>query len=178
MKFMPGSRFTNAQAAGWGADIYPFVKSTGVYKCPDDPTQATAPPKVPVSYLFNMMLGHFTDYSGSGSAHGAPLTLAQINTPASTSLLAEAQGDQADVTNTLETDTRSYNRYDYGIGKGVWGNPPYTGTSFPTVHTDGANWLACDGHVKFLRPNVVSLGEGYKTASLCKTPMWPQEPGR
>ena len=24
---------------GWGSRIYPFVKSTGVYKCPDDPTQ-------------------------------------------------------------------------------------------------------------------------------------------
>jgi len=27
------------------------------------------------------------------------------------------------------------------------------------VHTDGANYLACDGHVKWLKPGAVSGGE-------------------
>jgi prepilin-type N-terminal cleavage/methylation domain-containing protein len=37
---------------GWAGQIYPYVKSTGVYKCPDDSNTA-ASPKVPISYQFN-----------------------------------------------------------------------------------------------------------------------------
>src|SRR5665811_2289537 len=31
----------NTTLPSWDAQIYPYVKSTGVYKCPDDPTQAS-----------------------------------------------------------------------------------------------------------------------------------------
>ena len=51
----PGSIPTAGQSdgAGWAGQIYPYVKSTGVYKCPDDASTATAP-YYPVSYAFNM----------------------------------------------------------------------------------------------------------------------------
>ncbi len=75
---------------GWGGQIYTYVKSTGVYKCPDDSTnQATAGGLVayPVSYALN--------------ANAKAAALSQFNAPASSVLLCEAFGsvariDQAD----------------------------------------------------------------------------------
>src|SRR6476661_7679135 len=36
---------------GWAGPIYNYVKSTDVYRCPDDTTAATSP-SVPVSYIY------------------------------------------------------------------------------------------------------------------------------
>jgi prepilin-type N-terminal cleavage/methylation domain-containing protein/prepilin-type processing-associated H-X9-DG protein len=45
---------------GWAGQIYPYVKSTGVYKCPDDSTtpvkQNNGAQSYPVSYAFNAFL--------------------------------------------------------------------------------------------------------------------------
>ena len=34
-------------ATGWGSEVYPYVKSTAVYKCPDDPTPLAKEPERP-----------------------------------------------------------------------------------------------------------------------------------
>ena len=75
---------------GWGGQLYTYVKSTGVYKCPDDSTNSASAGAItayPVSYAFN--------------ANAKSATLSQFNAPASTVLLCEAFGpvarvDQAD----------------------------------------------------------------------------------
>ncbi len=75
---------------GWGGQIYTYVKSTGVYKCPDDPTSVQANngySASPVSYAFN--------------ANATSSALSQFNAPASSVLLCETFGapvrvDQAD----------------------------------------------------------------------------------
>jgi prepilin-type N-terminal cleavage/methylation domain-containing protein/prepilin-type processing-associated H-X9-DG protein len=79
---------------GWGGQIYTYVKSTGVYKCPDDSTSIQANggyPANPVSYAYNANCVTM----GSGAA------LSQFQAPASTVLLCEVFGapvrvDQAD----------------------------------------------------------------------------------
>ncbi len=79
---------------GWGGQIYSFVKSTGVYKCPDDSTAVQANggyTASPVSYAYNAN----AVMRGSGAA------LSQFNAPASTVLLCEVFGapvrvDQSD----------------------------------------------------------------------------------
>jgi len=86
-----------SSVSGWAAKIYPFVKSTGVYKCPDDPSSPqTLSGKpgtfVPVSYAMNMNL--------DPSLFSAQTALAAISAPASTVALVEVQGMYADVTNT------------------------------------------------------------------------------
>ena len=172
----PGLRTNLGNAAGWAADIYPYVKSTGVYKCPDHSTPATAP-QVPISYSFNMMLGSFNSF-GHGGSHAIPLTLAAINTPVLTALLAEQSGDPADPTNTTENNSGSFNKFYYE-GAGAIGQPPFY-TNLPATsarHTDGANWLACDGHVKYLKPGVVSLGEGYVSSTFVPNPASDQSCG-
>ncbi len=69
---------------GWGGQLYTYVKSTGVYKCPDDSTNTASSGGVtayPISYAFN------------ANAKGAALS--QFNAPASTVLLCEAFGPVA-----------------------------------------------------------------------------------
>jgi prepilin-type N-terminal cleavage/methylation domain-containing protein/prepilin-type processing-associated H-X9-DG protein len=151
----------NKSYPGWAGPTYAYIKSTGIYKCPDDPTGPTTdnPPHVPVSYFLNK------------NAVGA--TLAQFNAPASTVLLAEDQGAVCDVTNPNE----DYSPVGYAVGapltqgfSGVSGGTALYATGiFPgrkfstiggdgTVHTGGANYLAADGHVKFFKPGRISSG--------------------
>ncbi len=175
----------NGAGQGWGAEVYTYVKSTGVYKCPDDPTpnatnlEGNRETDVPVSYGMNSNLG--------GQA------LAQMNASASTVLLFETQGAQADITNPAN-DVGSVNgTYASPSGNGGdsatlpgyldWtknakyvcgssstagmGNPPRadTGGSAPPspylanpVHTGAANFAFGDGHVKYLHGNQISAG--------------------
>jgi prepilin-type N-terminal cleavage/methylation domain-containing protein len=76
-------------ACGWASTIYPYVKSTAVFKCPDDPTVSTAP-FVTVSYAFNQNLRGVDGYAdGVVSAQTAP---------ASTVALCEVSGISAVIT--------------------------------------------------------------------------------
>ena len=87
---------------GWGGRIYPYVKSTGVYKCPDDSTQTATnvagfgEQDYPISYALNIDLGNLRNNN--------PNTLAALNAPASTVLFFEMVGAQADVTTAAHDD--------------------------------------------------------------------------
>jgi prepilin-type N-terminal cleavage/methylation domain-containing protein/prepilin-type processing-associated H-X9-DG protein len=167
---------------GWAGAIYQYVKSTGVYKCPDDSSSPGpaweinsngnnaafgSQPTVTVSYGYNRDLVDVTTSRGSG------YSLSALAAPASTVLLFECQGQAADVTNA----GAAVGTLDGGspAGNGVFGagnNPPkYVTGQFPgtpsanaglfsanAVHTDGANYLLNDGHVKYLRAPAVSVG--------------------
>ena len=173
----------NGAGLGWGSRIYTYVKSTGVYKCPDDPT-ATATnleganeTDVPVSYGMNSNLGG--------------QTLAQLNASASTVLLFETQGAQADITNPANDlgpksgvyaspsgnggdsatlvgylDWSKNAKYVCGVSSTLgMGNPPRAdtaGTAGPylanPVHTGAANFAFADGHVKYVHGSAISAG--------------------
>ncbi len=189
-KFPSGATPTTAgnstYGAGWNGDIYPYVKSTGVSKCPDDPTQGNTNgnvPNVPVSYAFNINL-----YGG-----GATGALASLNAPASTVLLCETQGTDSYIASTDES-VGGVNHYaspvvdglDANVGGAVPndiinsndGKSEYQTTKYATglmggltatnqaqdftgptgIHTDGSNFLFSDGHAKWLRGIAVSPG--------------------
>jgi len=161
---------------GWAGGIYSFVKSTGVYKCPDDSTAPAAgaggTTLYPVSYFFNGGIPYYTA--------GA---LSQMNSPASTIMLSEAVSNVGDIVDTDEGFSKG-NTVFSGAGTGLG---PQTGTTnaisttafyatgflnnivFPGDrnyynnqplgrHTDAANYLMADGHVKWLRGSTVSPG--------------------
>ena len=172
-----GSHNGNGQGDGWAGEIYPFVKSTGVYKCPDDSTQNGGPgvgggQRVACSYGFNH---NMTPISGTGS-------LASQNAPANTVMLFEMQGSQVELTNPNEADSLTGWGYTinagwsdhgtstcYGYGAnyatGPLGNPPAVDTSGNTPldttgrHTDSSNFAFGDGHVKYLKG--ISVSPGY-----------------
>ncbi len=90
---------------GWAGHLYPYVKSTGVFKCPDDSTNTYSSagnnPAVPVSYAMNQDL---TPGSADDSQHRSPsYSLAHFTAPASIVLLYEIGGAPVDVTTNDES---------------------------------------------------------------------------
>ena len=159
----------DADVRGWAGQVYPYVKSKGVYSCPDDPT-APSSPYVPISYGYNSHFGHNMQSYGGQLAPRPYMILAKMTAPSSTVLLFELQNSFADPTNPAE----NYSCGSYGTGAS-FGNPMATGV-FPLqsftviaanngmVHVTGSNYLAADGHVKFLGNTKISGGFGEEAA--------------
>jgi prepilin-type N-terminal cleavage/methylation domain-containing protein/prepilin-type processing-associated H-X9-DG protein len=181
-------RVQTPEGAGWAGAIYPYVKSTGVYKCPDDSTGVSGT-NYPVSYAYN---GQKIARDNTGDPVGIAAAISQFNAPAVTVLAFEAQGIQANITlgdegyhadNNVQLSPTSdgveiYNGKS-GSVKTVFGDlgPTLTGrnwniTSASTaIHTEGSNFLLADGHVKWLRQSAVSTGV------LASSPTSPQNTG-
>ncbi len=93
--FPAGPAAGPATGTGWAGRVFPYVKSRGLYQCPDDPTAATTATDAngvvhtmsPVSYAMNVNLDGAV---GTGA-------LASLSAPASTVLLVEVQGSVAAV---------------------------------------------------------------------------------
>lgn len=165
---------TSFAGMGWGCQVYPFIKSTGVYKCPDDPTPAVGL-AVPVSYADNWVTAMFS--------------VTQLPEPAITIQLSEAQGAQAVLTDPIEAGSITKSPSDLSdnlvyvdgkdnfscCGNAVAGGIPvtfaggkitisgYDGTTAGVRkdigpgarHTASANYAFADGHVKFVQPGGV-----------------------
>ena len=160
--------------AGWASQVYPFIKSSGVYHCPDDSGGNGARPSI-YSYAMN---GNLTGV-GPG-AYVSALSLAALSAPANTVLATETEdcdNTYADPSISTETTSPTVNGLNYtpaaplnivgfctfyrtGNLAGVTGTN--TGNDGPR-HTDGDNWLLADGHVKWLRP--ASISPGYNAAT-------------
>jgi len=161
---------------GWAGAIYPFVKSTGVFKCPDDSTAPAAgmggTTLSPVSYFFNGGIPYYTA--------GA---LSQMNSPALTIMACEAVGNVGDIVDTdegsskgntvfsgagtglgpltgvdLTISTKAFYATGYANGIVLPGDQLYYNNQPLGRHTDAANYLMADGHVKWLRGQTVSPG--------------------
>ena len=168
---------------GWAGKIYPFVKSTGVYACPDDSSKPATGLYVE-SYALNANLmnvhGGYTGAALSDTA--APASTVQLfevqNTleqfgVVGTPLTTPDQPGNLSTENQSPTGTGSYdprtgtNTENYAVGAlyatgstaaGRCGTDMACTASNTGVHSDGSNWLACDGHVKWLRGTAVSGG--------------------
>lgn len=144
---------TNAdeQGTGWSSEIYPYVKSTGVYKCPDDSTPNGAGSNVtPVSYFYNCNLAGPT---------GGGLGIASVGLPAQTVLVGEDTGVVDNVTNNAQaqpTDAvgdfedplypkgRYLNR-THGPLQGVQ-CPTYPGSGGAPCYCPPDSWMVTDGY--------------------------------
>jgi prepilin-type N-terminal cleavage/methylation domain-containing protein/prepilin-type processing-associated H-X9-DG protein len=179
---------------GWAGEVYPYVKSKGVYACPDDSTNPLSshpggtPNATRVSYALNVnVLSPYVDnadpgYQGNFFGRAGSTALAAQTSPASTVLLFEIQGQHnVDVTDPRENSSAigsgAIGSSAYGDARGGCGigiDSYYCEGRFATgkidgyeianwqgnlgVHTDGANYAALDGHVKWLKPTAVSGG--------------------
>jgi len=218
--FPCGEQFTtapnNGSGIGWAGTVQNYIKSTGVFKCPDDST-ATNGLFVPDSYAANSNLIGTT-------AGGA---LASLGAPASTVMVVEITGVQADLSDPTEGTLKNgqayggapgsnmmsavadgmtgshstapeagtqaadglfatwaaenstgpsagnggndAEQYDTGNIGGRWQNPTTVPSDFAAAtgrHTDGANYLGGDGHVKYELPSKISGGQN-ATAADC-----------
>ena len=144
-----------AYGKGWGYAIYPFVKSTGVFKCPDDSTAPNAGSQV-LSYAMNSAL-----YDTALSQCNAPASLVEAYESNGTScdvssLTADAPGTtgcSGSGAETLDSNNSNPNGYaaivgTNGTGTAIVLDPAHARHDKDT--TDRENYLAADGHVKYL----------------------------
>lgn len=162
----------NKTGVGWAGTVQDYVKSTRVFHCPQDQTSAADSMSVD-SYAAN---SNIIDKKAGGS-------LDSIGAPPQTVMAFEISGDTARM--DLPDEGRSAGATSFSaVGNGTDGslragsaNAKYaTGymgkrpvsqgmTQFdsPTGrHTDGANYLLGDGHVRWFGPNQVSTGADAK----------------
>ncbi len=165
--------------AGWAGEVYPYVKSIGLYKCPDDATVGTATYPGVVSYAMNMEVAR----NDGGRISGATASMQGVS---ATVLLFEIRGDGG-VNITDPQEKGGVLPSGGGNGLGFSGarcsftgdenaaTPMLTGYMNGSVsndaryaggydnkpgglHSDGSNYLFTDGHAKWLRPASVSPG--------------------
>ena len=141
----------------WQGHIMPYVKSTGIYICPDavpsnfQTVTFTGLPTFTSSYSCNFV-GSATAIFGAGHLAGAfdalnlsGFNLSQFPDPTSTIEVFEFIGEN-------------------GGEPAYWGGNcamtnSTTGTCLFAGHTNGSNFLYCDGHVKWLTPmNTIANG--------------------
>lgn len=182
-----GNQSTNYRGMGWAGQLYPYVKSTSVYICPDDPTTGgtSTYPNI-ISYALNQSISLYV------STCSNPMKAPQISaftSPAKTILLIEVQGaywnSQADaqpswagnwysptvggltgngnISPQSEAPSGTSLLYATGVFDGL-ANHGET-VSYPAYmpvngarHTAGSNYAFGDGHVKWLRSAQISDG--------------------
>ncbi|MCW3062018.1 MAG: prepilin-type N-terminal cleavage/methylation domain [Capsulimonas sp.] len=150
---------------GWAGQVYPYVKSTAVFKCPDDSTSGSsaAPITYPISYSMSLQvtrsgLSDFTSDSKSVMLFETVGSAANI--------LAVGDGVNGDNTSpAADGNPEGFNgvgRFATGVMSGA--NPSEVGNTnhfYDTKtgrHTDASNFLMADGHAKWIRPTAVSTG--------------------
>ena len=155
--FPNGTTYTgpvaNNTGQGWAGQVQAYIKAKNLLKCPDESGSPTGT-QVVVSYAMNNNIAAKSD--------------ALPTAPTSTIMAFEVNGGVADVTdgsspagngiNTGTSPTNTDNGYTT-LAIGPFFGP--AGVITPTVaarHTDGSNFLATDGHVKWLRGTKVSAG--------------------
>ena len=167
----PGGTYTYNHGSGWAPSIYAFAKSKGIFTCPDDPS-------VPGTKGYTI-----TSYALNADIHDiANNALAAINSPANTVESFEILNKSIDIDLSVDNDggfpqDAGASAIGYPGNSGRFGNPywqyatGYLGGVTPAAadrpqfnnqptgrHTDGSNYLFCDGHVKWLRGSAVSPG--------------------
>ncbi|MGI4792427.1 MAG: DUF1559 domain-containing protein [Janthinobacterium lividum] len=127
-------RYSNANGHGWREAIYPYIKSTGVYRCPDDKRDSShdSADNIPKSYAANHI------------ASAMPIKLKMFADPALT---------------ISAVDTRGYGGEEWNMTDPAFlpttGRELYSHTPrhlFYERMAGKVNFLFADGHVKALKP--------------------------
>ena len=159
---------------GWAGQIYPYVKSVGVFHCPDDST-SPAPSAQVVSYGYNLWIVEYTAIQGRPE---------RLPYDTKTVLLFEIAGDSAQIRLPDEGAAQGAGQFS-AAGRGsdleslpggsggmhgpiyatgwLGGIDPFrerSGTAYLLPdrngrHLGGSNFLLADGHVKWLLPEKV-----------------------
>lgn len=151
-KLMPGhllatpSPVNGNDYAGWAGACNTYAHDPRVFACPTDTTpegMLAGEKTFPLTYFLNVNLS--AKYTPGG------LSVSEISSPSVSVLVAEATGggvlsNPCRLGNPDETDSALANRFVSVDGPGA------------NRHGDGRNFLLADGHVRWMRPQVVSVG--------------------
>jgi prepilin-type N-terminal cleavage/methylation domain-containing protein/prepilin-type processing-associated H-X9-DG protein len=169
---------------GWAGQCQPYVKTTGIFACPSDPTIGTPPENAVCSFGYNINLtGNYWTFPTTPSDGQS---LATLRDPSATVLLFEVSG----VTTNLTADREGVNTTGEGAfvsasasgldnrlyAQDSWTSPAnqyatgYLGGRVPvdaTItqferaqgrHSTGSNFVLADGHSRWLPGSSVSSG--------------------
>jgi len=167
---------------GWAGGIYPYLKSSGVYICPSDPFQATAGNKN-ISYSYNFIItdvitpaqqSQFTAPANTVALYETTTNQVNAGVFSGTTKDTWSSGGCGGVRTTagggnFECDGTCVNSFGDYTGAFVTASQSPTNPCFgwsgqpqpcvnPGRHNGAANWLAADGHVKYLPATKVSCG--------------------
>jgi prepilin-type N-terminal cleavage/methylation domain-containing protein len=175
----------NGVGMGWAGEVSPYVKSTGVFHCPDDPTsatQGTTPQAYPVSYAMAEFAANETQAYYNSPAVSvlcgevtnvvAFIGLTDEGTqtyPGSVTQLSPVMdgwpgGAPNDLANQAKCSAAGVCSLNYAASATMGKAADYNGygTSYgtaPDYHDSTAagesTWLFCDGHAKFLHMGAV-----------------------
>ena len=159
---------------GWAGEIYSYVKSTGVYRCPDDQTSggtdALGATTYPLSYGYNVSAA-VTPLSAFGGVAKTVLLFEGTNSAVDmTRPGGEGAGYYRGPAGDTGSPTSDGNTAGWGSGAGQFATGVMSGAvgtvgtangnyaSLLGRHSDGSNFLLADGHAKWLRGTSVSTG--------------------
>ncbi len=140
-----------AGAPGWAYAIQPYLKSEQIFQCPSE----TSPPPAGADLLARAATAGFSDYytnynlvttSGTAPVVGVGKTEAALEYTTNIIMNGDGSGISGDTT------ASSYQLSAPGVGR--------------ARHLEGANYSFVDGHVKWLKADVVRSGDG-STAGVC-----------
>jgi prepilin-type N-terminal cleavage/methylation domain-containing protein/prepilin-type processing-associated H-X9-DG protein len=183
----PNGTYNYSPVGGWASQIYPYVKSTGAFLCPDD---TTIPGGHQSSFGMNANVA-VSGYLASGKPN-IVVAIPKLNAPSSTVLLFEVAGNEYTDITLPEEDPYPVNYSSSPFGNGVtdFYSPAGGGTisacpapagstlqfatgymgsrdssavaceyTGPTGrHNGGSNFLMADCHAKWLPGSQVSSG--------------------
>ena len=141
--FYPYVRVLSTPKINWGQSIYPYVKSTQLFRCPSNTTNdyvngmgSNGPdyPVIPSSYSMNDRMGA----ANFPSTVPAPLHESALDKSAQKIVVAESS-----FTSPATAPTPLYGYWNWSTEWVTYGFAGHLGT---------ANYLFFDGHVKSLRP--------------------------
>jgi prepilin-type N-terminal cleavage/methylation domain-containing protein/prepilin-type processing-associated H-X9-DG protein len=181
----PVNNGSNGGGLGWAGECSPYIKSTGVFHCPDDPTTApngTTPQAYPVSYAMNEFAANETQaYFNSPAVTVLATEISNVvafigltdegtqTYPGSVTELSPVMdgwpgGAPNDLANQAKCSAAGVCTVNYsasatmGIAADATGCCDATGASYSSRHDTTNNhsmYLFADGHVKFVVWNQV-----------------------
>lgn len=174
----------------WTNLLYPYLKSVQVLRCPSDITVLGVPtsPNVGImSYSYNSNIPGINNAGGTTNSFAS---LSRFTAPARTVLLCESmnsrndptisptaadalslsdmrgngvKGSDYDQNSRFATGKLDNNLEDFGALCCGITSLQYYWNNYYTRHFDGSNYLAVDGHVKYLVGSSVSAGNNAPT---------------
>lgn len=147
---MNGTGVTASNPYGWADALQPYLKSTQIFQCPSEVTSSVLATSGPFNGQIDPTAKSYTDYWYNTSLDG--LEQKKIRFLASTLMFGDGS-DGIDTTNA---------RYNLNKLPEAW--PP------SQRHLDGANYAYADGHVRWYKPEAVTMKkpDGKNTTFLVK----------
>jgi prepilin-type N-terminal cleavage/methylation domain-containing protein/prepilin-type processing-associated H-X9-DG protein len=154
------------QSTGWAITIQPYIKSTQLFQCPSE-TNPAVDTSLDPTLVASYGAAGYSDYwynqrlSGQSEAAANYISNTLMNGDGGGTVASGgATGGQANYGlvgpgGALAANAANGNLVGVAFNRAITGNISYAGR-----HLEGANFSYADGHVKWLKPNAVTIDDG------------------